>query len=176
MKKMLLLFFLLASFKSRSQVAEGNLTPDHLDFIKGTWKGSGWSMTEKGKSTSTITEHVECRLDCSIYVVDGLGTKYDSATKKDITVHNAFGVMMYDKAKGKWMLRAFKAGYMIESELSFTGAKKFIWSMEIPNVGLMRYTTDFSNGKWVENGEMSRDKGATWFPIMSMTLEKVNSQ
>ena len=147
--------------------------PANLDFMKGDWKGNGWMMTEKGRSGSSITEHVECKVGCSIYVAEGLGKRYDSVEKKEVVVHDAFGVTTYDKTKGKWILRAFKNGMMTESELSFISDMKFSWSLPAPGSGKIRFTTDFSSGKWVEIGEFSRDEGATWMKIMEMSLEKV---
>jgi hypothetical protein len=164
------ILILAALFSYTTTHSQG--TPS-LDFMKGSWKGSGWKMTQEGKMNSTVTENVECRIDCSVYVVQGKGTKFDSASNADIVVHDAFGTINYDKAKGKWVLRAFKKEGMTESELTFISDKKFIWSMEIPGgQGTIRFTTDFSSGKWVEIGEFSRDKGATWMQMMWMSLEK----
>jgi hypothetical protein len=89
-------------------------------------------------------------------------------------VHDAFGTITLDKSRGRWVLKAFKKDGATESALDFVTARKFIWSMNIPNGGLIRFTTDFSSGKWVETGEYSRDNGATWMEIMSMSLEKQN--
>lgn len=162
-----LLFFL----NGNAQVVEKILTPS-FDFINGTWEGSGWMMTDKGKINATITEKVQCKLDCSAYLVEGMGTKMDSATNKMIVVHDALGVIVYDKTKAKWVLKAFKKEGTTESDIEFLGEKKFRWSMDIPGRGTIRYTTDLSSGKWVEIGEFSRDNGKTWMPVMSMTLEK----
>ena len=122
-----------------------------------------------------MTEQISCRLNCGIYVVDGLGEKYDSTTRKNVTVHEAFGFIIFDKTKNKWVLRAFKSGFETQSELNFVGEKKFEWSLVIPNVGTVRYVTDYSSGLWEENGEFSRD-GKTWTPTMSMKLKNVSAE
>jgi hypothetical protein len=161
--------FILALFS-----AIGHSQPKDLNFMLGKWEGSGWSITEKGKINTEVIEQVRCRLNCEIYVVDGLGMRYDSVTKKSVQVHEAFGMIIFDKTKNKWILRAFKNGYETQSELNFVSDKKFEWSLVIPNVGTVRYVTDYSSGAWEENGEFSRD-GKTWTPTMSMKLKNVDA-
>jgi hypothetical protein len=170
MKKLFAAIFLLGVLDTIHAQKINQVTP--LDFMVGTWKGTGWKMTEKGKTNSSITEKVQCKLDCAMYVVEGTGIRYDSIVHKDIVVHDAFGTIAFDKTAGKWVLKAFKKEGATESALEFVAERKFIWSMTIPNGGLIRFTTDFSSGKWVETGEFSRDNGATWMEIMSMSLVK----
>ena len=171
MTRFLLACLFMVCLRSTAQDSTSQLQPPNLDFIKGRWEGTGWSMTEKGKTNSSIVENVYCKIDCSVYIAEGRGMRYDTINMKEVLVHEAYGVMAFDKTKEKWVLRAYKKGMVTESELEFISDKKFIWSLVIPGQGTVRYTTDYSTGKWVENGEFSRD-GKSWMPIMSMTLER----
>src|SRR6185436_7802575 len=119
MKKLLIASFLFNFFNSTAQVTSEKDHRPALDFIKGEWKGAGWMMTEKGRTNSNITEKVQCKLDCSVYLSEGLGTRFDSITNKNIVVHDAFGIISYDKVKEKWVIRAFKKEGISESELEF---------------------------------------------------------
>lgn len=94
-----------------------------LSFMTGEWKGKGWMMTQTGKQFTSITEKVECKLDCEIFTVAGIGTKTDSSTMKSMVVHDAFGIIAYDKANGKFSLRAYKKDNVTETELEIISEK-----------------------------------------------------
>lgn len=144
----------------------------NLDFMKGTWEGSGWKMMKTGKEYSDIVEKVQCKLDCSMFIVDGLGTKIDSATLQKKTVHEAFGVIYFDKPQSKWMMRAHTKYGAADSEIEFLGDKKIGWKLVLPDNSIIKYTTDFSTeGKWLEKGEMTKD-GKSWFQIMEISLTR----
>lgn len=145
-----------------------------LSFMIGKWKGSGWMMTQSGKQFNDITENVVCKLDCAVLSVEGLGTKTDSLTKKQVTVHDAFGIISKDATTGKWMMRAYKKAEVIDAEIIFVSEKVIRWELPIPNNGgVMRFTTDFSTpDKWKGTGEYSKD-GQNWMKIMETELTKV---
>ena len=143
-----------------------------LSFIAGEWQGTGWMMTRNGKEFSSVTEKAECKQNCSIIVVTGLGTKTDSLTNEIITVHDAFGIITYDKKTGEHFMRAYKNGEVTESEIEFIAEKIIRWSTHSPTGGAIRFTADFSEpGKWKERGEFSRE-GTNWMRILEMELEK----
>ncbi len=50
----------------------------------------------------------------------------------------------------------------------------FVWSMEHPQAGHIRYTIRVKDGRWSETGESSRD-GVSWTPIFEMTLTRDSS-
>jgi hypothetical protein len=147
---------------------------NQLSFMIGKWKGSGWMMTQNGKQFTNITENVMCKLECSVLSVEGLGTKLDSISNEQITVHDAYGVISKDVKNNSWVMRAYKKGDVIDAEIVILGEKVIYWELPIPNGGgTMRFTTDFSEAnKWKGKGEFSRD-GKTWIKIMETELIKV---
>jgi hypothetical protein len=170
--KILLIIFALFGFVNIYAQTENN----PLSFMVGTWKGTGWMMTQNGKQFTDITENVICKLDCAVLSVDGLGTKTDSLTQKRITVHDAFGIISKDVKSNKWVMRAYKKGEVIDAEIISVSEKVIRWELPIPNNGgVMRFTTDFSTtGKWKGTGEYSRD-GQSWMVIMETELTKVQN-
>lgn len=155
-----------------SSYAQSESNP--LSFMVGKWKGSGWMMTQTGKQFTNITESVICKLDCAVLSVEGMGTKYDSLAKKEIVVHDAFGVISKDSKTNNWMMRAYKKAEVIDAEIVFVSEKVIRWALPIPNNGgTMRFTTDFSSpNKWKGTGEYSRD-GKNWMVIMETELTKI---
>lgn len=145
-----------------------------LSFMIGTWKGSGYMMTREGKQFTTITESVFCKLDCAVLSVEGVGTKPDSLTNKEIIVHNAFGVISKDLKSNKWVMRAYRKGEVIDAEIVTVSEKIIRWELPIPkNGGIMRFTTDYTTtDKWKGTGEYSRD-GKSWMIMMQTELTKV---
>ncbi|MBK7232920.1 MAG: hypothetical protein IPH93_11840 [Saprospiraceae bacterium] len=172
MKKTLLAFTLiLSSFVFVN--AQSEINP--LSFMVGEWKGTGSMMTRGGKQFTDITETVVCKLDCAVLSVDGLGTKLDSTTGKQIIVHDAFGIISKDPKSNKWIMRAYKKGEVIDAEIIIVGEKVIRWELAIPNNGgTMRFTTDFTSpDKWKGIGEYSTD-GINWMIMMQTELTKVN--
>ncbi|MDX2245966.1 MAG: hypothetical protein SF052_04260 [Bacteroidia bacterium] len=171
MKKTILAFaFILLSFVHIQ--AQNEINP--LSFMVGKWEGSGWMMTREGKQFTNITENVMCKLDCAVLSVEGLGTKLDSLTNKQITVHDAFGVIAKDLKSNKWVMRAYKKEEVIDAEIVFVSEKVIRWELPIPNNGgTMRFTTDFATtDKWKGTGEYSRD-GKNWMIMMQTELTKL---
>ncbi len=117
-------------------------------------------------------EKAECKLDCSIITVSGLGTKTDSLTKETKVTHDAFGIIAYNKKTDKFNMRAYKKDDVIEAEIEFVGEKSIRWNLSTPNGGTIRFTADFSeSNKWKETGEFSRD-GVNWVKMLETVLEK----
>lgn len=172
MMREIILTFTLALMSFASIYAQSESNP--LSFMVGKWKGSGWMMTQSGKQFTNITENVVCKLDCAVLSVEGLGTKLDTLTKKEIVVHDAFGVISKDAKNNKWVMRAYKKTEVIDAEIVFVSEIVIRWELPIPNNGgTMRFTTDFSTpNKWKGTGEYSRD-GKSWMVIMETELTKV---
>jgi hypothetical protein len=145
-----------------------------LSFMVGKWKGAGYMMTREGKQVANVTENVACQLDCAILSVEGIGTKEDSLTHKQITVHHAFGVISKNPKNNNWVMRAYKKGEVIDAEIVFVGEKVIRWELPLPdNGGTMRFTTDFTEpGKWKGAGEYSRD-GKNWMTMSQTELTKI---
>lgn len=169
-----LLAFLSLPFTLLSQehLVEAGVPKNQLSYMVGEWHGEGWQMTRSGKETSTVKETVECKLDCNLIIVSGLGTKTNPTTGEVTVVHEAFGVITYDQNSNKHMIRAYKAGDVIEAEIVLLEERIFQWSIPAPGGGSVRFTVDFTQPDvWKEKGEYSRD-GVTWMPSMEMELRK----
>ncbi|MBL7828464.1 MAG: hypothetical protein JNJ57_17660 [Saprospiraceae bacterium] len=169
-RKILILNFALMSMASVHAQNESN----PLSFMIGKWEGSGWMMTQNGKQFTHITENVACKLDCTVLSVEGLGTKLDTLTNKQITVHDAFGVISKDMKNNKWVMRAYRKGEAIDAEIVFVAEKVIQWQLPIPNNnGVMRFTTAFTTSDmWKGTGEYTRD-GQNWMRIMETELTKI---
>lgn len=167
-----ILTFGFAVFSLVAALAQSESNP--LSFMVGKWKGTGWMMTQSGKQFTNITENVVCKLDCAVLSVEGLGTKHDSLTNKDMIVHDAFGVISKDSKNNKWVMRAYKKGDVIDAEIVLVSEKVIRWELPIPNNGgTMRFTTDFTvTDQWKGTGEYSRD-GQQWMKVMETELTRV---
>jgi hypothetical protein len=91
----------------------------------------------------------------------------------DRVVHSALGVITRDAATGAYRIRAFRAdGHMVDTVIEI-GDGSYRWGFEDPRAGRIRYSVRFSADTWEEEGEISRDDGATWMPFMAMKLTRV---
>jgi hypothetical protein len=52
-----------------------------------------------------------------------------------------------------------------------SGRAAFVWSMEHPQAGHIRYAIRVKGLRWSETGESSRD-GVSWTPFFEMTLTR----
>ena len=171
---LLVVFLLVRQSDAQPTVMDPAPNMHKMSFMTGEWQGEGWSMTRAGKNLSHITEKVECKLGCNLLVVSGLGTKTDSTTNEVSIVHEAFGVITYDKAADKHMIRAYKNEDVVVTDIVFLEEKLFQWSIPAPG-GTVRFTVDFRQpDTWKEFGEYSQD-GATWWKSMEMELRKVKN-
>jgi hypothetical protein len=120
---------------------------------------------------SHVVEHAEYKLGGAVLVLEGVGRAGESGR----VVHNAFGIISYDRRKGDYTMRAYRAdGQYVDAWIKPDG-NGLTWGFDIPGMGSMRYTmTINAQGQWHEIGEMSRDKGATWNQFFEMTLDKTS--
>lgn len=168
----LLLFMGFNFLAAQIDSANVGISVRDLDFMVGEWEGHGWTMTRAGRSESETIEKVEYKLDSSIIVVEGLGTKTDSATQTTKVVHNAFGVIYCDRESNSLFMNAYKDGESTNSKIEFLEEKVIQWNLAIPDRGTVRFTVDFSDEtKWIEIGEFSAD-GAHWRKFMGMELSR----
>jgi len=169
----ILLFLCFCSTTNAQEVIEPvTNSMEKLHFMLGTWEGKAWMMTPNGKVDSKVKEQIYCKTDCNIMVAEGLGTKIDPKTNKKIVVHNAFGVMYIDAETKVFKLRAYKDNKISISDIDIISEKTIRWSMEVPNQGTVRFTSDYSKeNTWIEVGEFSRD-GENWIQFLGMELTK----
>ena len=146
---------------------------EDVSFMKGTWKGEGWIFKNREKKEFIQTETIAPKVDNSILVIDGIGFAKDSISVTTQVIHNAFGVISFNKEKNMMTMLSYSStGGKMENEIKLLGDKKLQWSFKDERGGTIRFILDFSEeGIWSENGDYSFD-GSQWFPFFHMTLYK----
>jgi hypothetical protein len=141
-----------------------------LSFLEGAWEGEGWIRMGPGEPTRfTSKETVESRLGGRILTVEGL---HHASADPSRVVHHAFAVVSHNAAAARYRFQTHLAdgrGGDYPGELK-DGA--FVWGMEHPMAGRIRYTIRVREGRWHEVGESSRDEGKTWTQFFEMTLAR----
>ena len=136
-----------------------------LSRMDGVWRGSAWTLGRDGRTELTQTERVGPMLDGVVRVVEGRG--YDESGK---TVFNAFGVISYDAAGERYVLRSHTGGRQGEFELTVDDEG---YSWEIPaGPGTVRYRADIDETSWVETGTIEMP-GREPTQIFEMKLTRV---
>jgi hypothetical protein len=149
-------------------IAEQRAAIAKLDKAVGTWRGSGWIMMGPQKrSEFNQTETIQKKLGDTVLLVEGNGRDVQDPNR---TVHDALAVLSYDTAKKQYLFSTYANGRHLEApaEVNENG---YVWGFDMP-YGRVRFTLDFSGGKWHEVGEISRDGGKTWFKNFEMTLTR----
>jgi hypothetical protein len=151
-------------------------SPSHLEamkqvnFIAGSWKGSGWIQMGPEKHEFNQTEKVVIKVNGAVVQIDGLGI---DAKDGKTEIHNAFAIITYSPETKQYAMQAFRGdGARVDAYLIPTGDNSFEWGFKHPMAGNMKYTISVKDDVWTEKGEMSRD-GKQWFPFLGMTLKRV---
>jgi hypothetical protein len=139
-----------------------------LSWMVGDWMGEA-AVAGPHPLTVHQTEHVEPAMDGLLLVVRGHG--YADPSRTGDPIFRAFGVISYDDARGLYELRVYNDGRAATAEARFLDETRFQWMMSFAPV-LIRYTITFDERRWTEVGEMSRDNGATWTPLVTLNLTK----
>lgn len=139
-----------------------------LGFLEGRWEGEGWSRHGPGEPQRFRgTELVESRLDGRVLVVEGIHYGKPSGE----VVHHAVATISFDPETERYRLLSHLASGRsgdFEADLVDGG---FVWNLEIPNRGRVRYTIHVENDTWHEVGEFSAD-GEQWSQTFQMDLKK----
>jgi hypothetical protein len=146
-----------------------------VDFLVGTWKGKGWILKGRERKNFTITETIQPKLNGEIIVVDGLGKSKDEKSGEEKIIHQAYGIFFYDKEIKKLKFRFYKAdGAEGETTPEFS-ENRMVWQFDVPEYEVTTRFTEYINdkGNWLEIGEVTRDKGKTWFKFFEMELSKI---
>lgn len=121
---------------------------DLLDRLDGEWAGPAWSMTPNGQRIEMIqTERVGDFAGGSLKVVEGRGYTADGAT-----AFNAFAVITFNPATGKYAFSTFVDGQHFDFELKVT-EDGFVWERPAGPNGVVRFTATVKDGRWHEIGE-----------------------
>lgn len=142
-----------------------------LSKLQGKWSGTGWYQEgRQERHQIKQTENVYSKLDGKILVIEGQGR---NAETDDITFE-AFGVMYYEESQGQYLLSTYTnvqdRGHTVASA-KFEG-DNLIWWFETPSGGTVRYTINFTETTWIEDGHFSPD-GEKWYPFFHMELKKL---
>lgn len=146
---------------------------DLFSWMEGKWHGEAWYLGQD-RTRSVITQHedIKSRLDGTIITMEGTGTQADTETQEPVTVFRAFGVLTWDMQASKYVLRAYRGGNFIDSEMVPNEDGSYNWFIDLP-YAKTRYTLrHLEDGTWNEKGEFSSDNGQTWVQIFEMNLKK----
>jgi hypothetical protein len=139
-----------------------------LQQMAGTWTGEGWMDFGERRSTFRGSEVVQSKLGGTALLVEG--NFFAKIGDADVPVHTTLGVISYDPQTQKYRFTSWLAtGTSGERELVVTD-NGWTWETKTPR-GVMRYTTRFADGQWLETGERSAD-GTAWKQFFEMTLRK----
>jgi hypothetical protein len=133
----------------------------------GHWAGEGWIRRGPGEPQRFKgTETVESRLGGHVLVVEGRHLD----PKDGREVHHAFAVISYDPAQSAYRFRSHLANGLSGDHQAEWKEGAFVWSMEVPRVGTMRYTIRIKGNVWDEVGEMQRE--GVWHPFFEMHMKR----
>ena len=168
----LLLLTLIAAIPCAAQQA-APASPLGIFFTHtGTWEGESWTIRgPQGKVVTRQRETVGHEAGGHVLTIHGLGTMV-RAGKTD-TIHHAFAIMHLSQDGTRLHMRAFTAeGRWLDPEITAT-PRGYNWQMADPRVGLIKYEMRIDEqGRWIEDGYMSRDDGKTWMHFLGMVLVK----
>lgn len=171
MKNTLLLVFALFTLQASAQNAAQNQQEKMkvLSAWAGTWSGEGWMMLPDGKKHQFVQkEVVTSKIDGGALTIDGSGK--DKETGKGI--HDALGFITFDVIKQQYRFTAMTGmGYITDVVPEVKENGGLIWTLNSP-AGIMKFSIQFNQTEWIETGEISKDKGATWFKNFEMTLKR----
>ncbi len=135
--------------------------------MAGRWVGEGWIRRGPGEPERFKgIETVESRLGGHVLVVEGRHLD----PKDGRLVHHAFGVITYDTARAAYRFRSHLANGLSGDYQAEWKEGAFVWTLELPRVGTMRYTIRIKDGLWDEIGEMQRE--GLWNKIFEMRMKR----
>jgi hypothetical protein len=142
-----------------------------LAFLEGTWKGEGWMQMGPQRHAFRGAETVTRKLDGLALVVEGNHTAPVAGSKEERVVHSTLGVLAAQD-DGTYAFHTWLANGLSGIHKGEWKDGAFVWGMENPRQGQVRYTIRLdAEGRWHETGESSRD-GATWTQFFEMKLAK----
>lgn len=141
-----------------------------LAWLEGAWTGEAWFQMGPRKVTVRSTETVTPKLDGLVLIVEGLHKSGEAGAER--VVHDALGVLTAADDGSSYSFTTWLANGRGGSHTGEWKDGAFVWGMENPVQGKVRYTIRRDpQGRWHEIGESSRD-GAAWTRFFEMTLTK----
>lgn len=141
-----------------------------LDFLTGSWAGRGRMLRASGEWIEfDQTERAEYRLDGLLLVIEGVG----SARSDGRPVLQAYGIVSFDDATGKWHMRAFNEGRWLETEMIPSDAGKTLtWGFTVGNIRTKSTLRLTDTGEWTESHEITVGTQASR-KFMELTVKPV---
>ena len=159
--------------QAQVQMPDGSVNRAAMEkvrFLEGRWRGDAWWQRGPGdRTTATMVEKVERKLDGVALLIEGRGTAALSGGGERV-VHHALAVLTWDEATKSYVMRSWIANGQAGDFPVTVTADAISWSRQTPG-GTVRNTARFTATEWHEVGELSRD-GKTWTPIMELKLRK----
>ena len=176
-KRMLILVAaLFAAVTASAQMPKFDPPPElkKLDWMIGEWKGEGTSHMPGGAQRVLVHEVVKPELAGAILYVRGQGHARKEDGSAGELVHDAFGVIGYDRFVKKFTFDPWiKGGIHTDTTFEVADDGSVEWGFTTPQGGKVRYRIKRTEkGEWNEAGEFSFD-GTKWMKTFEMTLAKV---
>ncbi|ELR70899.1 hypothetical protein C900_03334 [Fulvivirga imtechensis AK7] len=151
---------------------ESNVAAEKMEAfskLQGKWSGTGWyQQGSQERHLVKQTEHIYSKLDGKILVVEGQGRHPET---KEI-VFEAFAVLHFDEVQGRYIFNTYTRDKGHTAALAKFEGDDLIWWFETPTGGTIKYTIDFTETTWIEDGHYSPD-GEKWYPFFHMELKKL---
>ncbi len=146
-----------------------------LDFLVGSWKGTGYFEFAPGqRRTFTETENVQKKLGGLVLLIEGEGKSLVPGEEKQGPVHEALALASYDEPSKSFKWYAYRAGSGAMEVTAKVGDQTLEWGFSDPRAGTIRFIITLNaKGQWFETGEMSRE-GGNWRKFFEMTLDRVS--
>lgn len=144
---------------------------ERLAWMEGGWAGEArLSMPGGPPRIVHQSERASRALDGLLLAVEGRG--FATAAHDEPAVFAAYAVLSYDDQRGQYEFRAYNDGRATTAPAHFTEDGALVWSIEGGPVRIRYTITHPAPDRWVEQGEMSRDSGATWTRFIEMDLRR----
>lgn len=170
------LLLLTAASTAAAQAPQSTATKpmEALSFLTGDWQGKGWIVLGPGQRHEFVeTEHVQYKLGDGLLLIEGSGR---DATDASQVIHDALAIVSWAPDDGRYSMEAYQTSPRGLQSVQANARMQdgaFVWSMEFPGAGQIRYTIRLNEkGQWYEVGEMSRDGGTSWNQFFGMTLDR----
>ena len=166
---------LLSTGEVLADVADQRARMEKLSAFLGEWTGTSWMQRgpEGPVAKSKSMEVVESRLDGLVYIVEGTHYSTDEGREGELNL-NALAILSAKPDAKGYDWRSYTTlghGGSFDAKLDHEG--RFIWHLEHPQAGKMRYVITLTDTTWTEVGERWTDDGETWQQFFGMDLEKV---
>jgi hypothetical protein len=142
-----------------------------LDYMPGTWAGTGWMDLPAGRRTFHGTETIQSKLGGIALLIEGDFVGVAPGADHETSVHQTLGVISYDPRAQKYRFLTWLASGMSGEHELVLHDDGWEWGFDIPS-GRIRYTMKKTAAdEWFEIGERSAD-GKEWAKFFEMTLKK----